>query len=183
MHYILALDDKMEVYTMSMEIKKLSLDDGEDIYQMLQNIPANENGFVNSANGKSYEKYKEWLASAMQNSLQEGVIDGWKVPQTTYWLYENGKPVGYGKIRHFLTDKLLADGGNVGYAIIPSARNKGLGKSFLKLLIVESKLLGVERVFLTIREENKASLAVALANGGVVEKNEAGKYYIWIEGK
>lgn len=53
MHYILALDDKMEVYTMSMEIKKLSLDDGEDIYQMLQNIPANENGFVNSANGKS----------------------------------------------------------------------------------------------------------------------------------
>ena len=181
MHYILVLDDKMEVYTMSMEIKKLSLDDGEDIYQMLQNIPANENGFVNSANGKSYEKYKEWLASAMQNSLQEGVIGGWRVPQTTYWLYENVKPVGYGKIRHFLTDSLMADGGNVGYAIISSARNKGLGKAFLKLLIVESKLLGVERVFLTIREENKASLAVALANGGIIEKNEAGKYYIWID--
>ena len=117
---------------MSLEIKKLSLDDGEDIYQMLQIIPANENGFINSVNGKSYEEYKQWLVSAMQNSVQEGVIDGWKVPQTTYWLYENGKPVGYGKIRHFLTDKLLADGGNVGYAIIPSARNKGLGKSFLK---------------------------------------------------
>ena len=64
-----------------------------------------------------------------------------------------------------------------------SVRNKGLGKSFLKLLIAESELLGVERVLLTIREENKASLAVALANGGVVEKNEAGKYYIWIDRK
>lgn len=166
---------------MNIEIKKLSLDNGEDIYQMLQSIPANENGFVNSVNGKSYKEFKEWLLKAMNNSLQKGVLDGWKVPETTYWLYEDGKPVGYGKIRHFLTDKLLADGGNVGYAIIPSERNKGLGKVLLKLLLQESKVLNVKRVLLTIREENKASLAVALANGGVVEKNEAGKYYIWIE--
>lgn len=166
---------------MNIEIKKLSLDNGEDIYQMLQSIPANENGFVNSVNGKSYKEFKEWLLKAMNNSLQKGVLDGWKVPETTYWLYEDGKPVGYGKIRHFLTDKLLADGGNVGYAIIPSERNKGLGKVLLKLLLQESKVLNVKRVLLTIREENKASLAVALANGGVVEKTEAGKYYIWIE--
>lgn len=166
---------------MNIEIKKLSLDNGKDIYQMLQSIPANENGFVNSVNGKSYKEFKEWLLKAMNNSLQKGVLDGWKVPETTYWLYEDGKPVGYGKIRHFLTDKLLADGGNVGYAIIPSERNKGLGKVLLKLLLQESKVLNVNRVLLTIREENKASLAVALANGGVVEKTEAGKYYIWIE--
>ena len=166
---------------MNIEIKKLSLDNGEDIYQMLQSIPANENGFVNSVNGKSYKEFKEWLLKAMNNSLQKGVLDGWKVPETTYWLYEDGKPVGYGKIRHFLTDKLLADGGNVGYAIIPSERNKGLGKVLLKLLLQESKVLNANRVLLTIREENKASLAVALANGGVVEKTEAGKYYIWIE--
>lgn len=166
---------------MNIEIKKLSLDNGEDIYQMLQSIPANENGFVNSVNGKSYKEFKEWLLKAMNNSLQKGVLDGWKVPETTYWLYEDGKPVGYGKIRHFLTDKLLADGGNVGYAIIPSERNKGLGKVLLKLLLQESKVLNVKRVLLTIREENKASLAVAVANGGVVEKTEAGKYYIWIE--
>ncbi len=166
---------------MNIEIKKLSFDDGDDIYQMLQSIPANENGFINSANGKSFEEFKAWLAGAIKNSLQEGVIDGWRVPQTTYWLYADGKPVGYGKIRHFLTDKLLADGGNVGYAIIPSERNKGLGKIFLRLLIQESRALHVERLLLTIREENKASLAVALANGGVIEKNEKGKYYIWID--
>lgn len=168
---------------MNIKIKKLSIHDGEDIYQMLQSIPANENGFINSVNGKSYQEYNKWLKGALENSLQEGVIDGWKVPQTIYWLYEEGKPVGYGKIRHFLTDKLLVDGGNVGYAIIPSARNRGLGKTFLKLLLRESELLGVERVLLTIKEENKASLAVALANGGLVEKVEKGKYYIWIDKK
>jgi len=168
---------------MNIEIKKLSLDDGEDIYQMLQSIPANENGFMNPVNGKSYDEFKEWLVRAMGNSLQEGVIDGWKVPETTYWMYVDGKPVGYGKIRHFLTDKLLADGGNVGYAIVSSERNKGLGKIFLKLLLQESKVLNVEQILLTIREENKASLTVALTNGGVIEKNKAGKYYIWINKK
>ncbi len=71
----------------------------------------------------------------------------------------------------------------VGYAIVPSARNKGLGKSFLNLLIEESKLLGVERVLLTIKEESKASIAVALANGGIIEKIDAGLFYIWIDKK
>ncbi len=168
---------------MKIEIKKLSLEDGEDVYQMLQSIPANENGFINNINGKNYDEFKEWLARAMGNSLQEGVIDGWKVPETTYWLYADEKPVGYGKIRHFLTDRLLADGGNVGYAIIPSERNKGLGKNFLKLLLQESITLNVDKVLLTIREENKASLAIAVANGGIVGKHEEGKYYIWINMK
>ena len=52
---------------------------GEDIYQMLQSIPANENGFINSVNGKSYQEYNKWLKGALENSLQEGVIDGCKI--------------------------------------------------------------------------------------------------------
>ena len=46
---------------------------------MLQSIPANENGFINSVNGKSYQEYNKWLKGALENSLQEGVIDGCKV--------------------------------------------------------------------------------------------------------
>ena len=46
---------------------------------MLQNIPANENGFINSVNGKSYQAYNKWLKGALENSLQEGVIDGCKI--------------------------------------------------------------------------------------------------------
>ena len=46
---------------------------------MLQSIPANENGFINSVNGKSYLEYNKWLKGALENSLQEGVIDGCKI--------------------------------------------------------------------------------------------------------
>lgn len=59
-----------------------------------------------------------------------------------------------------MTSSLLVEGGNVGYAIVPEARNKGLGKQFLALLLKESKRLGIEDVLLTIKQENKASVRV-----------------------
>ncbi|MCH5342211.1 MAG: GNAT family N-acetyltransferase [Acetatifactor sp.] len=166
---------------MSIEIRRLSIVDGRDVYEMLQKIPPNENGFVNSANGKNFEEFQQWLHSADDNSKQESIIDGWKVPQTTYWCLEDEKPVGYGKVRHLMTDCLLIEGGNIGYAIIPEARNKGLGKRFLALLLDESKKLGVDKALLTIKQVNKASVKVALANDGVVDKIENGLYYIWID--
>lgn len=166
---------------MSTELRKLSINDGEDIYKMLQILPTTENGFVNSVNGLNYEEYKAWLVKQVNSSLQECISADSYVPQTTYWLYENGQPVGYGKIRHFLTDKLRVFGGNVGYSIIPSARNKGLGKKLLKLLIDESNTLKVDELLLTIKTENKASLSVALANGGIIEKIDNGRYYVWLK--
>lgn len=41
------------------ELKKLSPDDGMDVYAMLQEIPKEENGLVNSGNGLSFAEYKE----------------------------------------------------------------------------------------------------------------------------
>ena len=117
---------------MSLVLRKLSPEDGEDIYAMLQEIPADENGLINPAHGKTYEEYKAWLERANANSLLTGIVDGWKVPETIFWLYEDGKPVGFGKLRHFLTDALRESGGNIGYAIAPAARGRGLGKSFLQ---------------------------------------------------
>ena len=34
-----------------LELKKLSVDDGFDVYKMLQEIPSEENGLLNKANG------------------------------------------------------------------------------------------------------------------------------------
>ncbi len=166
---------------MCLEIRKLSIDDGCDIYEMLQELPAEENGFINSVNGKTFDEYKEWLKRSAKNSEQVGVVDGWKVPETIFWLFENNKPVGFGKIRHFLTDALLENGGNVGYTLRPSARNRGLGKQLLSRLIDESKKIGVAKLLLTIRNHNIPSIHVALANGGKIEKISAEKHYIWIE--
>ncbi len=165
---------------MSLEIRKFSMRDGRDIYEMLQEMPADENGFINPVSGKTFEEYQEWLKKAVESSNQAGVVDGWRVPETIFWLYEDGKPVGFGKIRHFLTDALCERGGNVGYAIRPGARNRGLGKRFLSLLIDEGHKLGVDRMLLTVQNKNKPSICIALANGGKIEKVTADRHYIWI---
>lgn len=166
---------------MALVIRKLSIQDGIDIYDMLQEMPMNENGFMNPIKGKSYDEYKEWLIRAKHSSEQVGIIDGWKVPETTFWFFEDGKPVGYGKIRHFLTDKLLEEGGNIGYSICPSVRNRGLGKEFVKNLIMESNKIGVDRLLFTIYNDNLASIKVALSNGGRVERKTDERYYIYID--
>ena len=88
------------------ELRKLSVNDGMDIYEMLQDIPAEENNMHNSANGISFEAYKEFLVESEKESRRDGIIDGWKVPSTRYWLYVDGKPVGFAILRHFLTPAL-----------------------------------------------------------------------------
>ena len=89
---------------MGIELRKLAVTDGTDIYEMLQELPADENGFINRAAGMSFDQYKEWLKGKVQESEQTGIVDGWKVPSTTFWLFEDDRPVGCGNRRQFLTD-------------------------------------------------------------------------------
>ena len=165
---------------MSLVLKQLSPEDGEDIYAMLQEIPADENGLINPAHGKTYEEYKAWLERAYANSQLTGIVDGWKVPETIFWLYEDGKPVGFGKLRHFLTDALRESGGNIGYAIAPAARGRGLGKSLVAGLIGEGRKLGIESLLFTVKNHNTPSIRAAVANGGVIEKVTDERHYITI---
>lgn len=135
---------------------------------MLQEIPKEENGLINEANGLSFEEYKEWLKVKYVESGQTGLVDGWKVPSTTYWLYVDENPVGFGSIRHFLTDALREAGGNIGYGIALKHRGKGYGKEILGHLLKEASQLGIDSALVTIHLDNVASKAAALANGGVI---------------
>ena len=163
-----------------LELKKLSVYDGLDVYEMLQEIPKDENGLINDANGLTYDEYKKWLLGKQKDSEQEGIVDGWKVPSTTYWLYANGIPVGFGHVRHFLTEALSKAGGHVGYGIAPSFRGKGYGKEILRLLLREAKEIGIEKVLVTVHLGNMASQAVALANGGIITEKTDKRVLIWI---
>lgn len=163
------------------ELKELSADDGMDVYLMLQEIPKKENGLMNNANGLSFEEYKEWLRGKYAESRQIGLMDGWKVPSTTYWLYVNEEPVGFGTIRHFLTDALRKAGGHIGYGIAPRYREKGYGKIILGLLLEEASRLGIDKVLATILLGNAASKAVALANGGIIIEQTDERIYVWMD--
>ena len=81
------------------ELKPLSRLDGEDVYHFLQSIPADENGFMNSAAGLSYDAYKQWLVRQEANAIKTEIEDGWRVPSGTWWFFVDGRPVGMVKLR------------------------------------------------------------------------------------
>lgn len=164
----------------NVELRELSSKDGLDIYDMLQEIPMSENNYGNAMHGATIEQYHEWLICREQEAKQTSLIDGWKVPSTKYWLYVDGKPVGIGDIRHFLTDALRQSGGNIGYTIRPSERRKGYGTILLRQLLEKAKDMGLEKVLITILPENQASISVAKANGGIIIKQNEERLYIWI---
>lgn len=164
-----------------LELKKLSPEDGADVYELLQQIPREENGLHNNANGMSFQEYREWLKKQDKLSRQEGVADGGKVPSTTFWLYADGVPVGFGKLRHTLTEALRREGGHIGYGVAPQYRGKGYGKALLRLLLEKARELGIEKALVTVRANNAASRAVALANGGVVTEKTHERVWIWID--
>ena len=165
---------------MNYELRKLSINDGNDVYEMLQEMPKDENGFVNPVNSLSFDEYKLWLKRSieMSNAVE---LESWMVPQTTFWLFVEGVPVGHGEIRHYLTDKLKEDGGHVGYAIRPNQRGKGYGKLLLSLLLAEANKIGIESALVTVRNENKPSIQVALFHGGAIEKVDEVRHYIWLK--
>lgn len=168
---------------MSMEIRKLTIHDGDDVYDLLQTLPANENGFMNGMAGRSREEFREWLSKSAESAEKMEIEDGWRVPQAIYWLYQDGKPVGMGKLRYFLTDALRHSGGNIGYAIVPDARGKGCGTALLQGLLHEAALHGVTRALITVNNDNPASIRVAQKCGGVVERVSEDHHYIWCDCK
>ena len=163
------------------ELRPLSSADGREIYEMLQEIPADENGYVNGVHGMIYEEYKAWLAREESAAKETEIVDGWKVPQSTYWLMIGGKPVGQGRIRHFLTDALREAGGNIGYAIRPSARGNGYGTILLQELMREAGKMGIDRALVTVHNDNSASIKVALKNGGEIERVTDVRHLIWVD--
>lgn len=166
-----------------MEIRPLTTHDGDDVYEFLQTIPADENGFINKMNGRTREEFRQWLAACAASAKKTEIEDGWRVPQAIYWLYADGRPVGMGKLRYFLTDALRHSGGHIGYAIAPEARGQGCGTALLTALLHEAALHGIDRALITVNNSNPASIRVALKCGGVIERVSEDHHYIWCECK
>ncbi|GIO36805.1 GNAT family acetyltransferase [Paenibacillus antibioticophila] len=160
-------------------LKKLALEEPEGIYQMILEIGAGENGFVNSLRSSDFEEFKQKLKKNDDISnginLKEGLV-----PQTIYWFYDHDRPVGYGKLRHKLNEKLLEHGGHIGYVIRPTARNRGYGKQALTELVKQAHLMGIKEILLTCDEANTASKRIIEFNGGVMSELKEGSCKYWI---
>ena len=160
-------------------LKRISVDDGVEIYNMLQEISSNDNGFHNKVYGMSYNQFKAWLEN--ECFVDNGNLEDWMVPQTSYWLFDDECPLGYGRIRHYLNDKLRETSGHIGYAIRSTERGKGYGNQILFLLLNECRKLNIEKVQIGANSDNTASNKVILKNGGVLFRISKNKNFYHID--
>lgn len=165
---------------MNIELKKLSLNDGKEIYEMIKEIGPGENGFVNYGYEINYSGFDDYLKKNDNYSKGINIVPGF-VPQTVYWLYAGGVPVGVAKLRDYLTDSLKKSGGHIGYCIRPSQRGKGYGNIILKKMLVEAEKKNISEVLLTCHMDNVPSRKVIEANGGVLQDIFEGRRRYWIK--
>lgn len=93
-----------------------------------------------------------------------------RVPHSMLYAFVDGKIVGRSSIRHKLNDHLMKLGGNIGYAVATSWRNKGIATEILKLSLNYCRnVLKLDRVLVTCDEDNLGSVKTILKNGGVLE--------------
>ncbi len=112
--------------------------------------------------------FPSYISKLLSESDGKDLPEGY-VPQTTYWLVDNGEFIGRVSIRHVLTEFLLKEGGHIGYDIRPSKRKMGYGKKILELALPKAKEIGLDKVLVTCDETNIGSKKIIEANGGIFE--------------
>lgn len=169
---------------MKIELRPITASENEDVYQMFQEIPAEEDGFNNPAHGMSREEFAVFCREEIDHSFGKNLAEGY-VPGTYYLLFIDDKPIGLIKLRHFLNDFLRRRGGHIGYGIRPSCRGNKWGNLILAEVLKFAKAKGIDRALLTIRDYNIPSRKVCENNGGILEKIEPGETYgecfYWID--
>ena len=154
---------------MKAELKQLSLEMGKSEYHMLQGILNGENGFYNPACSISYEEYREGLKKEDDISKGVNLPEGW-IPATTYFLYIDDEPVGYGRVRHASSEYLetVVGAGNLGYGIMKEYRGKGYGGILFRELFKICRDIGYQEIILFPLKSNIATVKIILKNGGEI---------------
>lgn len=80
------------------------------------------------------ENAKDFLERVKNNRVGNNLQNNC-VATTTLWLVNGNDFIGSCNIRHNLNEKLLKYGGNIGYIINETFRNKGYGTLILKLAL------------------------------------------------
>jgi len=125
--------------------------------------------FVLAFDNADFPAFLERLANCARGS---DIPAGFVAPSTWWLMRGRTGVVGVANIRHALNDKLLREGGNIGYGIRPSTRRQGLGVTILRQSLLRAAELGMPRVLVTCAKVNVGSAKSILRNGGVLDSEE-----------
>ena len=146
-----------------------------------------ESPIINGSAGLDrFSSIEIWFEELKKRSCENTVPKG-LVPSSTYLgvREKDNYIVGMIDIRHYLNEYLTQVGGNIGYGIRKTERNKGYAKQMLKLALEKCKELKIKKVLITCDEDNIASEKVILSANAKLEdiRNVDGenKKRFWID--
>ena len=146
-----------------------------------------ESPIINGSAGLDrFSSIEDWLEELKKRSSEDTVPKG-LVPSSTYLAVreKDNYIVGMIDIRHYLNEYLTQVGGNIGYGVRKTERNKGYAKQMLKLALEKCKELKIKKVLITCDEDNIASEKVILSANAKLEdiRNVDGenKKRFWID--
>ena len=146
-----------------------------------------ESPIINGSAGLDrFSSIEIWFEELKKRSCEDTVPKG-LVPSSTYLAVreKDNYIVGMIDIRHYLNEYLTQVGGNIGYGVRKTERNKGYAKQMLKLALEKCKELKIKKVLITCDEDNIASEKVILSANAKLEdiRNVDGenKKRFWIE--
>lgn len=142
--------------------------DEQDAAAFVREYAAGDRLPVQGGSGLGEKPFAEWLAQIAQYEKGEALPRG-HVPSSCFFLKNSGSPRIYGvvSVRWQLTPPLMRFSGNIGYSIRPSERRAGLGSVQLGLAVEKCREKGLKKVLVTCKEDNRASAATILSQGGV----------------
>ena len=111
------------------------------------------------------DDYSGWLKKLEKDRKQ--IVNEKRVPAETYFLVRenDNRIVGMINIRYNLNERLLLNGGHIGYSIRPTERRKGYNKINLYLGLKRLDELNVETALLDCVKSNIGSSKTMLALG------------------
>ena len=126
-------------------------------------------------NGYTFEQALDRCLSMENNDY---AISVGRCPGKTFLLIreDDNKIIGSINIRWNLTDEMKQFGGNIGYGIRPTERQKGYNKINLYLGLIEAKKIGLDSVMLDCSVTNLGSDKTIKALGGVLERTGVDPY-------
>ena len=146
-----------------------------------------ESPIINGSAGLDrFSSIEIWFEELKKRSCEDTVPKG-LVPSSTYLAVreKDNYIVGMIDIRHYLNEYLTQVGGNIGYGVRKTERNKGYAKQMLKLALEKCKDLKIKKVLITCDEDNISSEKVILSANAKLEdiRNVDGenKKRFWID--
>jgi predicted acetyltransferase len=129
----------------------------------------NDDRYWKHVGPRAFDSYLRQLAQFKDpTQVPEGYV-----ASTSYFLKDDdGTLIGGIRFRPGLNKQLLIEGGNVGYDVRPSYRNRGFATRMLTMVLGIAREAGLTRVLVTCFTDNPASAQVIRKCGGVLESIE-----------